>query len=103
MVAADMIKHGVVGDLEDIVLQLLQTVDTQYLLMRLRVAEYEVAKSHMFLQYMLEFHTHSLGVLVDEKEAIGLSLLTVVALRTFDDKRDILVLLADSSHQLQTA
>src|SRR3712207_8296195 len=45
VIAADVIQHGVVGNLEDIVLQFLQAVNTQYLLMGCGVTEDEVAET----------------------------------------------------------
>ena len=47
VVAADVVEHGVVGNLEDVVLKFLQTVYTQYLLVAAWVAEDEIAKSHV--------------------------------------------------------
>ncbi len=95
VVAADMIEHRIVGDVEDVVLQLLQTADAHDFLVGLGIAEDEIAKAHVLLHQATEVHTHLLGVLVYKAEALGFSLGTVVALGTLDDERYERIGLAD--------
>ena len=95
MVAGDMIEHGVGRDLEDIVLQLLERADACNLLVRLRVAEDEVAETHVFLQEVTKLQGQHLGVLVHEMEMLFLCPFLVGRLRALHDKRHILVFLAD--------
>ena len=80
VVATDMVEHRVVGDAEDIVLQLLQTADAHDLIMGLRVAEDEVAETQVLLHQLPEVYAHLLRVLVDEAEAFRLCLRPVLAL-----------------------
>ena len=52
VVTGDVIKHGIARNLENIILQFLQRAHTKYLLMRLRIAENEVAEAHMLFHQM---------------------------------------------------
>ena len=83
VIARDMIEHRVVWNLEDVVLQLLQRVYAHYLSLGLRVAEYEVAESHVFLHDCTQVDRHLLRVLVDKTEALCLCLFAIGTLRTF--------------------
>ena len=97
-----MVEHGVARNLEDVVLQFFQAVDAHHLLVCRRVAEDEVAEAHVLFEQMAEVHAHLLRVLVYEPEAFRLRLLPVVALRTFEDQRQVFVLLPDGAEQLQS-
>ena len=79
VVARDVVEHGVVGNLEDVVLQLFQRVNAHHLFVCLWVAENEVAKSHMPFHKVAEVNVHLLRVLVDEAESLLLCLKPVVA------------------------
>ena len=52
VVTGDVIKHGIARNLENIILQFLQRAHAKYLLMRLRIAENEVAEAHMLFHQM---------------------------------------------------
>ena len=82
VVATDMIEHRVVGNREDMILQLLQTADAHDFLVRLWVTEDEVAESHVLLHQLAEIDTHLLGVLIDKSKTFRLCLGSVLALGT---------------------
>ena len=100
VVSADMIQHGVVGNLEDIVLKLLQTVYAQYLGARLGVTEDEIAETHVLLHQSAQVQAHLFRVLVHKAEALGLSTLAVLTLRTLHNERHILVAGMDGTQEL---
>ena len=102
VVAADMIEHRIVGDVEDVILQLLQTADAHDFLVGFRIAEDEIAEAHVLLHQATEIHTHLLGVLIYEAESLGFCLGTVVALGTLDDKRHERISLADVTEEAQS-
>ena len=102
VVARDVVEHGVVRDLEDVVLKLFQTVNAHYLGMGLGVAEDEIAEAHVILQQAAQVKTHLLRVFIDKAEALGLSTLTVMGLRALDDERHILVLGPYGTQQFET-
>ena len=102
VVATDMIEHRIVRDVEDIILQLLQTMDAHDFLVGFRIAEDEIAEAHVLLHQATEIHTHLLGVLIYEAESLGFCLGTVVALGTLDDKRHERIGLADVTEEAQS-
>ena len=97
-----MIEHRVVGNLEDVVLQLLQRVDAHYLRLCLRVAEDEVAEAEVFLEHLMQVERHLLRVFIYEAEAFRLCLCAVLRLRAFEYQRQVGVGLSYLAHQLQT-
>ena len=102
VVAADMIEHRIVGDVEDVILQLLQTADAHDFLVGFRVTEDEIAEAHVLLHQATEIHTHLLGVLIYKAESLGFCLGTVVALGTLDDERHERIGLADVTEETQS-
>ena len=82
MVARDVVEHGVVGHLEDVVLQLLQCRDACHLGFRLGVTEHEVTEAHVLLDELAQIDVHLLRVLIDEAEMLRLRLLLVLYLGT---------------------
>ena len=92
MVAADVVEHGVVGYLKDIVLQLLEIMNTHNLFSCMRVAEDKVAKAHMLFHQPSQVETHFLGVLVDKVKTFRFSLGPILRFGTLHDERHILVL-----------
>ena len=102
VIAADMIEHRIVGDVEDIILQLLQASDAHDFLVGFRISEDEIAKPHVLLHQTAQVHTHLLGVLVYKAEAFCFCLGTVITLRTLKDKGHKRVILSDIAEKLQT-
>ena len=103
VVAAHVVLERVGRNVEDVVLQLLQRVDTRHLLLRLRVTEHEVTKAHVLLNQRTQVHIHLLRILVDEVEPLGLCLLLVLNLRTLQNQRHILVTTTNLAQQLQAS
>lgn len=103
VVATDVVEHGIARYFEDVVLQLLQIVDAHHFRLRLRVAEDEVAKTHVLFEDMAQIDADLLGVLINKPEALSLRLLTVMALRALHCERQILILLSDSAEQFQSS
>ena len=103
VVATDVVEHGIARYIEDVVLQLLQIVDAHHFRLRLRVAEDEVAKTHVLFEDMAQIDADLLGVLINKPEALSLRLLTVMALRALHCERQILILLPDSAEQFQSS
>ena len=101
VIAADMVKHGVVGYLEDVVLQILEGVDAGNLLMRLGVAEDKVTEAHVLLHQLAQVHAQLLGVLVHEAESFRLRLLAVLALGAFQYQRQVFIPLPDGMQEPQ--
>ncbi len=101
VVARDMVKHGVVGNGEDIILQLLEVTYAHYLFLGLRVAEHEVAKAHVVSEEVTQVYIHLLGVLVDERYSLRLGTFAVVCLGTLHYKRHVLVVLADGMKEFE--
>ena len=97
-----MIEHRVVGNLEDVVLQLLEVMDAGYLLARGGVAEDEVSETHVLLHETPQVDVHLLRVLIDEPEALSLCRLAVLHLTALHDQRHILVVGTDGTQQLHT-
>ena len=91
VVTAQVAHERVVGNLEDVVLQVFERRDTHHLLLRHRVTENEVSEAHVLLQQMAQVHIHLLRVLVYEVETLGLGLLTVNGLRAGQDEGHVLV------------
>ena len=60
VVSGYVIEHRVVRYLEDVVLQLLQRAHAHHFLVRLRVAEYEVAEAHVLLHESAQVEVHLL-------------------------------------------
>ena len=102
VVAADMIEHRIVGDVEDVILQLLETADAHDFLVGFRIAEDEIAEAHVLLHQATEIYTHLLGVLIYKAESLGFCLGTVVALGTLDDERHERIGLADVTEETQS-
>ena len=102
VVARDVVEHRVVGNLEDVVLQLLQRRHAGNLLTGHRVAEDEVAKAHVLLDERAQVDIHLLRVLVYEVEVFALSFLLVGYLRALQDERHILVAATNLTEQLQS-
>ena len=102
VVAADMIEHRIVRNIEDIILQLLQASDAHDLLVGLRITEDEITKAHVLLHQSSEIYTHLLGILVHEAETLSFCLGTVITLRTFEDEGHERVMLTDVTEELQT-
>ena len=103
MVATDMVKHRLIRDLENIVLQLLQVMDPHDLLMRLWVTEDEIPEPHVLLQDMAEIDVHGLRVLVNEPESLLFRFSPVLRLRAFHDQGDVFVLRSDGLQQLDSS
>ena len=55
-----MIKHGIIGDFEDVILQILERLDANNLLMCLGIAEDKVAEAHVFLHNQAQIKAHLL-------------------------------------------
>ena len=55
-----MIEHGVARNGEDMVLQFFQRAHSQYHLVRLWVAEEEVAEAHVFFQFFTQIYAYLL-------------------------------------------
>ena len=70
--------------------------------MSLRVAEYEVAETHVFLEYVTQVDARRLGILIHELKALSQRPLAVLALRTLYYQRHILVNRADVTQQFQS-
>ena len=102
MVAADMIEHGIVRNIEDVILQFLQTMNAHNLLMSLRITEYEIAKAHVLFHQTAKIYAHLLRVLVNKAETFCLCLRTVLTFRTFYYKRNERIILPDITEELQT-
>ena len=100
VVAHDVVAERVGGNLEDIVLQVLQRGDAGNLLVGVRVAEDEVAEAHVLLHQVVQVDVHLRRVLVNEVEALGLCLLAVDALLRVENQRHVLVALPDFAQQL---
>ena len=101
VIARDVVEHGVVWNLEDIVLQFLQAAHAHYLGMSGRVAEYKVAETHVFLEYVTKVYACRLRRLVNELEAFRQRFFAVGALRAVNDERHILVFRAYVAQQFQ--
>ena len=91
MVARHVVEHRVVWNLKDIILQLFQRRHTRHLFLRLRISEDKVAKAHVLLHQVVEVDVHLRGVLINEMEALGLSLGTIDGLRRVEDQGHILI------------
>ena len=98
-----MVEHRVVGNLEDIVLQFLQRSHTTHLFMGLRIAEDEVAESHVFFYHLSQVNIHLLTVLVDEVKALGFCLCAVFAFATLQNEWHIFIALAYLAQQFQSS
>ena len=61
-----MVKERLVGNIEDVLLEVFQVLYAQYLLARLGVAYYEVSETEVFAQRIAQFGGQLLGVLVDK-------------------------------------
>ena len=72
VVATYVVEHRVVRNLEDVVLQFLQRRYTEYLFLGFRIAEYKVAKTHVFLHQVMQVHIHFGRVLVNKVETLSL-------------------------------
>ena len=102
MVAADMIEHGIIRNIEDVILQFLQTMNAHNLLMSLRITEYEIAKAHVLFHQTAKIYAHLLRVFVNKSETFSLCLRTILTFRTFYDKRNERIVLPDITEELQT-
>ena len=102
MVARDVVEHGVVGNLEHVVLQLLQRMDAHDGLLRLWVAEDEIAESHVVLQGLAQVDVEGFRLLVDEEEMLVVGLQPVGRLRALHDERHELVFFPDGLQELET-
>ena len=102
VITTDVIKHRVVRNIENIILQFLQTADTHDLLMSLRISENEIAKAHMFLHQTAQIYTHLLGVLIYKTKTFSLCLCSIFTLRTLKDKGHKGIILSDITEKLQT-
>ena len=102
VISLDMAHKRIGGNLEDIVLQLLQRGDTGDFLLRHRIAEDEVAEAHVLLHQVMQVDVHLRRVLVDEVEPLSLCLLTVGRLFRVEDQRHILIAATDLAQQLQS-
>lgn len=96
-----MIEHGVVRDIEDIILQLLQTTNARNLLVGLRISEDEIAKAHVLLHQMTEIHTHFLRVLIHKSKSLSLCLGTVFTLGALQYQRNKRIVLADIPEEFE--
>ncbi len=101
VIAAYVVEHRVVGNLENVVLQLLQTPYAHYLPVGLWVTEDEVAEAHVLLHDVAQVDAHRLGVLVHEAEALPFSLFTVFCLRTLQYQRHKLIPAPYLAHQFE--
>ena len=103
VVARDMVEHGVIGNLEDIVLQLLEALDAHDFLFGGGVTEDEVTESHVFLEQASEVYAHLLRGLIDKTEVLSFRLLPVGRLRTLENQRHELVTAAYLPQQFQAS
>ena len=55
-----MIKHGIIGDFKDVILQILERLDANNLLMCLGIAEDKVSEAHVFLHNQAQIKAHLL-------------------------------------------
>ena len=100
VVAADVEEHRVVGDVENVVLQLFKRGDACHLLTRFGVAEDEIAKAHVFFHEVAQVDVHLLRVLVYKAKSLFLGLFAVVCFGAFQDERHKLVAAAYLAQQL---
>ena len=102
MVTRHVVQHGVVGNLKDIVLQLLQRRYAKYLFFGLWVTEDKITEAHMLFYEPVEIDVHLRRVLVDKVEAFSLCLGLIKGLRRIENQRHILVATANLAQQLKT-
>ena len=113
VVARHMVEHRLVGNLENAVLQLLQILHTgnflavDFLEMFLveinrRIAENEVAETHVFFDDPLQVEAHLLRVFIDKMKTFGLGFLTILAFGTLHDERQKFVVGTNRPKQFQT-
>ena len=100
MVAADVEEHRVVGDVENVVLQLFERANAGHLFARFGVAKDEIAKAHVLFHVVAQVDTHLLRVLIYKAKAFFFGLFAVVGFGTFHDERHKLVAAAYLSQQL---
>ena len=101
VVARDVIEHGVVGDLEHIVLQFLQRMDAHDGLLRRGIAEDEVAEPHVVFQCPAQVDIEGLRPLVDKEEMLVVGPQTIGGLRALHDQRHKLVFLPYGLQELE--
>ena len=101
MVARHMVEHGVVGYVEDIVLELLEAAHTHHLMLGDRITEDEVAEPHVLGQQIAQVDIHLLRVLVDIMETLGLGARAVLHLAALHDEGHILVAAAYLAEQAE--
>ena len=100
MIAADVEEHRVVGDVENVVLQLFKRGDACHLFVRFGVAEDEIAKAHVLFHEVAQVDTHLLRVLIYKAKAFFFGLFAVVCFGAFQDERHKLVAAAYLAQQL---
>ena len=85
VITTDVIKHRVVRNIENIILQFLQAADT-----------------HDLLHQTAQIYTHLLGVLIYKTKTFSLCLCSIFTLRTLKDKGHKGIILSDITEKLQT-
>ena len=103
VVSRHVVAQRVGGNLEDVVLQLLEARHAGYLLMCLRVAEHEVAEAHVLLHQAVQVYVHLCRVLVYEVESLFYGLLPVHSFAGVENQRHVLVASPYLSQQLQSS
>ena len=88
MISREMINQRVVGDPEDLPLQVLQVLDTHDLLLGLRVQDHEITKTKTLHDLLTQILRVALRVLVDKRGAQLLRINLVTRLRRLEDERD---------------
>ena len=103
VVARDVVEHAVVGNVEDVVLQLLEVSHAHHLLVGGGVAEDEVAEAEVLGQDVAQVDVHLLRILVHipDADAHVLGFLAVHHLGALHDERNVFVALADGAEELE--
>ena len=102
VVATHVVEHRVVRNLEDVVLQFLQRRYTEHLFLGFRIAEYKVAKTHVFLHQVVQVHIHLGRVLINKVETLGLGFCFVANLRRVENQGHIFIAATNLPQQFQT-
>ena len=92
-----MVLERLGRNVEDVVLQLLQRLDAENLFVGSGVAEYEVAKAHVFLNHLAQVNIELLRVLVEEVETLSPCFFAIGNLRALQNQWYILVVFSDGA------
>ena len=88
MVVAQVIHKRIVGNRENLLLQILQIPDSHNFFVRLRIYDNEVSESEMLIHFMAEHLGISLRVLVDKRSLQFIGIHLVCHIGTLQYKRN---------------